>query len=145
MLEVINASEGGKLTVFKRTFDGITTFSHLWNFDTWGFGYTDVKVLYLPEPMIIAASESGYLYFINSNGELYRHVDLNRPITCLLVTANNTLFAGTEQGQVFHLNGHGEIIAAAKLSDKIIRLEKITEHQIAALSRRGQLAILSVK
>ncbi len=138
-LEVINASDGGKLTVFKRTSEDIKEFDPVWRFDNWGFGYTGVGVL--REDNIVVSSESGYVYYLDKQGRVVNKTYLFRPITALLCSDGN-VFCGTEEGKIFKLNSDGEIDASATLKGKITKIKKGCDNLVAIMDVYGATLIL---
>ncbi len=138
-LEVINASDGGKLTVFKRTSEDIKTFEPVWRFDNWGFGYTGVGVL--RKEFIIVSSESGFVYYLDKQGRVVNKAYLFSPITALFC-GDDSVFCGTEQGNVFKLNVDGDIDSWAGLTGKIVRIKNACDNLVTIMDVYGTTLIL---
>ncbi len=145
MKQMLNASGGGMLASFARpeelkivikdSWDPYYGYNKLWDFNNFGYSYTDVDVLRnnSGDERVLTTSETGYIYCLDpANGKEIWSTYLGSVAHCIAIDGDEYIVAGTEKGDIFLLDSDGSILRVIRLNGRIKKI-KIAGKKTAAV------------
>ncbi|HBG26063.1 MAG: hypothetical protein A2Y10_03065 [Planctomycetes bacterium GWF2_41_51] len=113
----------------------------LWTFNSYGFGYSAIKIISRNEPVLVTSSLSGYLYLMNpANGKIKTVIDATEPV-CTFEVIGDKIIAGTLNSFVVIMDFKGTILGKSKVSDSVLKIKPIGTFRFAALTSDGQICM----
>ena len=146
-LEIINGSGTGTLVAFNASFEPI------WQFNNYGYNFREVLCLDPQNngyPGVLVASDTGFIYCLDSVGAVRWQADLGAPVTCLTrvrsIEGNTELAAGLSNGMLYTLNLEGQCLGTHHGNFPIktvlgIHADKHNPRQIVAIDSQNQLRV----
>jgi len=148
--DVISASDQGRLTAFSPATLAMDDYypydapewKPLWRYNSYGFSFSGVTTIGAGEPAVVASSEGGYLYYLRlRDGAVRQIVDVTEGVSVLAGLDDQRVLIGGRNGGICVVDAAGKITKRAKLSGRIVKLEKTTGG-ILALDAYGLVVLL---
>ncbi|MEN6385328.1 MAG: hypothetical protein ABFD79_09015 [Phycisphaerales bacterium] len=152
--DIISASNGGGLEAYDASiyFNGQAKQQinpdeaiqkKIWKYNNFGFGFVNVKYLNMKKPVLAAATESGYLLFLNpSDGKLLYSSDMGSAISTMEI-ADKCLVVGTARGDILKVDFSGKVIKKGKVSSGVIKIQPVSNN-LVILDCKGQISFFNL-